>query len=167
MQKTVRTQTHPTRADGDYYFLLSVSDADQTLEYSVGEGKGVRLLGGDSTEYLTLSGGTLSVSLGGGDALIFKVFDKADSIRVEKDGIGIKKTESGVLTVSAPAGTQCLLLCLYQNVDDTEKLIRMEVVAGTGASLTVDASEEEFFLKVYAWDRGLKPITKSAVIHGY
>lgn len=143
------------RTDGDYYFLMSISNSAVTAEYDIGVGKDVKLLGGDSTDYFTISDGKLCVSLDSFDVLMFEVFD---AIRVIKNGVVIGKTEAGQLQISAPEKTRLLMTCLYKTEDDgRQELIRIETAEGNVMPFLIDETEVKYDIEVYAWDDTLSP----------
>ncbi len=165
-----------TRQDGDYYFLMSVSNEEQTVEYEIDDGKAVKLLGGDSTSYFTLSQGKLSVSLKGGDGdnsnkvgdvLMFKVFDASNEAMITLNGIGIKVMQGDKnLTYKAPPGAAEFVVALYKEENGIEKLYWVQWYKGesTARDLITIAQQYEITAKVFAWDSSLRPLGNAAVV---
>lgn len=156
-----------TRDDGDYYFLMSTSETEgATVEYDIGAGKGIRLLGGDSTEYFTLSGGKLTVRLDAFDVLMFKVFDKSCEAQITLNGIGIKNMMGDTeLTYLPPAGATKYVVALYRNENGKEILewVHWPKTATFTGDLIFKSEQYDFTAKVFAWDDAMRPIGKMAV----
>lgn len=156
-----------TREDEEYYCITSLSDNVQTITLPVGENRGVQLLGGDSTEYFTLSDDTLTVSLAGGDVLLLKMSDMEKCVQITQNGIGIKKPEPGQMTVLGPEGTERIAVAYYETVNGTEKLVRVEMGMGNSLSTFVLESDLPYTMKAYAWKDTLSPVVKFASIGRY
>ena len=156
-----------TRDDGDYYFLMSTSKMEgATVEYDIGEGKGVRLLGGNSTEYFTISEGKLIVNLGAFDVLMFKVFDTSKEAQITYRGIGIKNMMGDTeLTYLPPAGAAKYVVALYRNENGKEILewVHWPKTATFTGDLIFKSEQYDFTAKVFAWDDAMRPIGKMAV----
>lgn len=166
-ETTSYVQRKWTREDGEYYFLLSKSDADSTIEYKPGEGKGIKLLGGDGVHYFTVKEGTLTISLHAGDVLMFKVFDKTREAQITQNGIGVKNMQTGNLTYMAPAGATRFAVALYRNENGREILEWIHWYTAENGTidkkLIAPGEEYEMTAKVFSWDDNLKPIGKAAV----
>lgn len=126
----------------------------------------MKLLGGDSTEYFTLSGGMLTVRLGAFDVLMFKVFDTSREAQITLNGIGIKNMMGDTeLTYLPPSGAAKYVVALYKNQDGKEILEWVHWPASDNFSEELIYKEEQydFTTKVFAWDSYMRLIVKMAV----
>ncbi|MBE7025606.1 MAG: hypothetical protein E7408_06085 [Ruminococcaceae bacterium] len=152
------------REDGDYYLITSLSDAVQSITIPVGKERGFALLGGATTNNLTLGTDSLTASLAGGEVTMFKVFDAANTVQILKNGFSVSKLEVGWTTAKAPEAAERIYACFYKEVNGEKRLVRM--VSGSGSTLSIPVFDTDlgYTLKVYAWDAAMRPVGKPGII---
>lgn len=153
-----------TKPDGDYYCLISKSDAAQSVVIHRNKAPGVTLLSHGNQSTFSMGENTVSVSLASGESVLFKIYSIDNQVHVSKNGFGISKLETGYVRVTAPATTKHIYACFYKEENGREVLQRIMSCEGNTMTLSIFEADLSCKLKVFAWDDNLSPSAKPYLV---
>lgn len=150
------------KADGTYYFLLSKTDEKQTFAYSVQDAEKVKIHAGDPFRNFTKQGNTLTVSLEGGDVLLFKIGKEDGRVQIRQNGIEIDAATVGTAEAISREGSQTVL-AVYEKKNGINRLKKFSVANSVNQTASLPITEEDrgLSLKAFAFEKSMIPTGKA------